>query len=124
MPCLSLFTYASLAQPFVVILGPDGSIIGWQVDTPIEAVATTESGTPYPPQLGPEPSQLPKLHPDWTTYTGDGFATSLLVQGNWGWEATTGGVMRWDTQSKNYVKVTTDCGFAVNCAPSYLYLPY
>ena len=46
------------------------------------------------------------FHPQWTSHTNGNFVTDLLVQGDIVWAATSGGVVRWDTRTGDYVKVT------------------
>jgi len=64
-------------------------------------------GTPVEPEL-------PKLHPEWTSYTNGNYVNDLLVLGDTIWAATNGGVVRWDIDDNSYVKYTREYGLADN----------
>ena len=68
----------------------------------------------------PEEPGFPKLHPEWTSYTNGNFVTDLLVTEDYIWAATSGGVVRWDTQTAQYMKLTTADGLADNDVQSML----
>jgi len=62
----------------------------------------------------PQEPELPKLHPEWTSYTNGNFVNDLLVQGDIVWAATDGGVVRWNIADGSYTKLTTEYGLADN----------
>ena len=74
---------------------------------------TVVVGTPVTPDL-------PKLHPEWTSYTNGNSVNQLLVQGDTLWAATNGGVVRWNTRTGSYTKLTTANGLADNHVQSML----
>jgi len=81
------------------------------------AIALALSRMPKGPTVivgTPKEPELPKLHPEWTSYTNGNFVNDLLVQGDTVWAATSGGVVRWDTRTGSYVKFTTEYGLADN----------
>ena len=50
----------------------------------------------------------------WTNYSSGNNIRALAAQGKYVWAGTTGGVVRWDTETGNYVKYTTTDGLADN----------
>ncbi len=57
--------------------------------------------------LGQQLAQpLPSLHPAWTSYTNGNFVCALLVQTDFVWAATSGGVVRWTRSTGEYIKYT------------------
>jgi ligand-binding sensor domain-containing protein/CBS domain-containing protein len=57
---------------------------------------------------------IPKVHLEWTSYTNGNDVRDLLVQGDFVWAATSGGVVRWDVRAERYVKFTAEHGLAGN----------
>jgi ligand-binding sensor domain-containing protein len=51
----------------------------------------------------------------WYSYTDGNEINALLVEGNYVWAATRGGVVRWNGTDGSYVKYTTADGLADNC---------
>jgi len=50
----------------------------------------------------------------WTAYTNGNEVNALLVEGDYVWAATQGGVVRWDRTDGSHVKYTTIDGLADN----------
>ncbi|MEZ4869329.1 MAG: two-component regulator propeller domain-containing protein [Caldilineaceae bacterium] len=57
---------------------------------------------------------LPRHHSTWKSYTNGNFVHALLVQDECIWAATSGGVVRWDRRTNEYIKYTTQFGLASN----------
>jgi len=67
-----------------------------------------------PFDLGRWPFALPPPIPALMTYGIGNHVTDLAVDGAVVWAATTSGVMRWNTQTGEYVKLTTEHGLAAD----------
>jgi len=59
-------------------------------------------------------SEFSKQHPEWTSYIKPAAVYDLLVQKDIVWAATTSGVVRWDTGSGQYTRLTAQDGLAQN----------
>jgi hypothetical protein len=80
----------------------------------VQATATAVAQAVAARHTAAEQALRRPLHPDWTSFTNANFVTDLLVDGDAVWAATAGGVVRWDTRTGEYIKLTAEHGLAGN----------